>query len=496
MDIHVVKVPEGSGEEAFARGLIATGDYQYVEPDWLVYPLGGTPCDPWFAQQWHLRKIEGPAAWSRWTGDGSITIAFVDTGVDLTHPDLAPLLVPGLNSASNLTQAQGGDVSDINGHGTNVAGAACAMGNNGFEVCGVGWSVPVMPIRATNSPSGGAFFSDIIYGAAWAAYSGARVVSVSYGGIESSSVEPTAEAITNNYGGLLVWGAGNSATSLNFDRPYTTVVGSTDQNDSLAGDSNFGPAIDVVAPGVGIYAPARGGGCAWCSGTSFSTPIASGVLALMWSASPSMTPIQAMNQFYQSCDDLGAPGRDNTFGWGRVNAARAVGSVLPALGSDVDLYPATVPQSRAPELIATYFRVGSVDSPVSSWTQIGGAARAADIAFRLGAGKTFHGAPPPVNLGAIFAGAISIPASGTYTFTAESIDGARVYVDGRLVADNSGAHADRWRAGSVGLTQGNHQFRCEYATANGPITLIVRMRGPGVTDQNVPRESFSHVIGS
>jgi subtilisin family serine protease len=491
MDIYVLQVPGDTTDLALATTLLATGDYEYAEPDWIVYPLGLEPSDPAFGNDWHLRKIEAPAAWSRTTGDGSVTIAFVDTGIDITHPDLAPLLVPGLNSASYVTQAQGGDVTDINGHGTGVAGAAAAMGNNGSGACGVGWNFPIMPIRASNSPSGGAFFSDVLYGAVWAAANGAKIVSVSFAGIESDSVESTASSIKNNYGGLLVWGAGNSATSLNFDRPNTTVVGSTDQNDALASDSNYGPAVDVVAPGVSVFVPSRGGGWTWVSGTSYSTPIASGVLALIWSANPSLTPDQAMTALYQSCDDLGAPGRDNTFGWGRVNAARALASVLPASRTDTDLYPATATSATLPMLLAQYYAVPSVTAPVSSWTA-GPAGTVSDLNFTLAAGASFPGAPPTANLGAVFTGAITVPSSAPYTFTVQSSDSARLYIDDRLVVDNSGAHSVRWRAGSIGLFAGPHTVRCEYATASGPITLVVRVRGRGLTDAPVPASLLTH----
>jgi subtilisin family serine protease len=491
MDIHEVSVPAGSTEAGFAGELLATGDYEYAEPDWMVFPLGIEPNDAGFNQEWHLRKIEAPAAWARTTGDASVTIAFVDTGVDVTHPDLAPLLVPGFNAASTLSQAQGGDVSDVNGHGTGVAGAGAAMGNNGAGCCGVGWSFPIMPVRASNSPSGGAYLGDILYGAAWAAANGARVVSVSYAGIDSSSVEPTAAAIKNSYGGLLVWGAGNSAQSLNFDRPNTTVVGSTDQNDALAGDSNFGPAIDVVAPGVGVYVPARGGGSAWVSGTSYSTPIASGVLALLWSANPALTPEEAMAALYQSCDDLGARGRDDRFGWGRVNAARALSRVLPPVRTDIELFPVTAPGAIAGGLTAQYFQVPSVTSPVSSWTLVA-SGLSPDLAYTLAPGGSFPGAPAPSNLGAVFQGAFAAPESAPYTFTLQADGSSRLYIDGRLVADNSGSHEVRARAGTIGLFAGRHLLRCEYATAAGPITLVMRVRGKGLPDAVAAPALFTH----
>lgn len=490
-DVHIIQTPTGRTEQDLARELLATGDYEYVVPDWLVYPAGIEPNDTGYPNQWHLRKIEAPAAWSRTTGSGALTIAFVDTGVDLTHPDLAPLLVPGFNSASYLAQAQGGDVSDVNGHGTSVAGAGAAMGNNGTGCCGVGWSFPIMPVRASNSPSGSAFLSDVLSGVAWASAHGARVVSVSYAGVESPSVESVGASILSSYGSLLFWGAGNSATALNFDYPSVTVVGATTQSDALASDSNFGTAIDVVAPGVSMYLPARGGGWSWNSGTSFSTPVAAGVLTLLWSANPSLTPAQAMEALYQSVDDLGPPGRDTTFGWGRVNAARAVGRVLPPRAMDTDLRPARIVGARLPELRAHYYTAASPTDPVSSWTYEA-STTVPMLSFTLPEGATFPGAPSASRVGAVFEGCLEAPNSGAYTFTLLSNDTARLYVDQELVIDNGGVHPACSRAGSIGLFAGPHAIRCEYATGSGPITLVLSVRAPGAAQQTVSDRWLTH----
>jgi len=328
-DIHVVALAPGETEAARCAELMSTGLYEFAEPDWIVYPARGPgetrPDDPSQLAQWQNTRIKATNAWNGFTGDGSITCAFVDTGVDLTHPDLAPMLVPGFNSVTNLTQGAGGQVSDVNGHGTSVAGAAAAMGNNFSGGSGVCWTARIMPIRATNYASGSAFMSNILYGASWAAFNGAKVVSVSYAGIESPSVEPTGQVIMQSYGGLLIWAAGNTSSNLSgFDYPSITIVGSTDVNDALAWDTSYGRAIDVMAPGVNVYIPTLGGGYAFKSGTSFAAPIAAGVLALAWSAAPTMTPAQAMTALYQSCNPLEVVSEFNNTGWGRVNAQGAV----------------------------------------------------------------------------------------------------------------------------------------------------------------------------
>src|SRR5207249_8749598 len=124
-------------EDHYAARLLATGEYQYVHPDWTCYPVENPPNDPQFADQWHHPRIQSPQAWDITTGDPEFVLALVDAGIDLTHPDLAPHRVPGYNSATHLDEAHGGQVNDINGHGTHTSGDAAAIGNNATGVCGV-----------------------------------------------------------------------------------------------------------------------------------------------------------------------------------------------------------------------------------------------------------------------------------------------------------------------------------------------------------------------
>jgi len=242
------------------------------------------------------------------------------------HPDLLPSLVPGYNAASGKAEADGGDTSDINGHGTHVAGCAAAIGNNLIGVVGVGWNFKIMPIRVTNSPSGSAYLDDLLEGARWAVDHGAKVISASYSGVESSAIQSTGAYIRSK-GGLYLYAAGNSSTNLSwFDHPDVVVVGATDPNDNRAWFSSYGKAVDVFAPGTDIWSTYLGGTYAPLSGTSMATPIANGVFALVWSFNPKLTSQQVELIVERSCDDLGAKGNDNTYGWGRVNSFKALKS--------------------------------------------------------------------------------------------------------------------------------------------------------------------------
>lgn len=324
----IVRVPENSSEAELAAQMIESGRVEYAEPDWRCFPVSTTPLDPQFASQWHHINIQSAAAWDLWRGGSTVTLGFVDTGVDLNHSELAALRVPGFNSATDTEEALGGDVSGLSGHGTAVAGTACAIGTNNQGVCGVHWATPFMMVRASEAPDGGAFLSDLTQGARWCADHGARAVSVSYSGVSNSTVQTTG-AYIKTVNGLLTWAAGNNGALLNpFDHLDVIIVGATNSGDGRAGFSNYGLCIDVVAPGEGIYTTFQGGGTGPTSGTSFSAPMTNGIVGLIWSVNPALTPAEVQTILFDSCDDLGAAGDDETFGRGRINAFRAVQAAL------------------------------------------------------------------------------------------------------------------------------------------------------------------------
>ncbi|MFQ5748489.1 MAG: S8 family serine peptidase [Planctomycetota bacterium] len=324
-DLHVVRVPRDMNDGAFARRLLATGAFEFVEPDWICFPQK-VPDDPSYYLQWHHQTMQSEAAWDFVVGDPCAIAAFVDTGVDLNHGDLAAALVPGYNSVDDLPQSQGGQVDDVQvtGHGTSVAGCIGAIGNNSTHVAGVAWNIGLMPIRASNLFNGGAYLSDILAGALWAVENGARTISVSYTGVQSSSVNTTGNVV-RSLGGLLIWAAANDGVDLgNFDWANVVVVGATDSSDVRWSSSNYGTPIDVTAPGVGIWTTKKGGGIVSQTGTSFAAPLVNGVAAMIWAMNPALSPVEVKGILYASCDDLGPVGEDNEYGNGRVNLFKAV----------------------------------------------------------------------------------------------------------------------------------------------------------------------------
>ncbi|MBL8759871.1 MAG: S8 family serine peptidase [Phycisphaerae bacterium] len=312
----------GAGENDLAAELMSTGDYQYAHPNWICYPIN-TPNDPLFPSMWHHVNMQSELGWNISTGSSSILVAMTDTGVDYTHVELQNR-VPGYNSASNMAEVDGGQIWDIHGHGTHVAGCAAATGNNNTGVAGVGWNLKFMMCRVTDFSSGGAYFEDLTEAARWAVEHGSRTASTSYTGVEYETISTTGDYI-DSIGGLYLYAADNSSRDhYYFDWPNVIVVGATDWTDNRAWFSSYGLACDVFAPGDGIWSSTVGNNYAAWSGTSMATPVANGVLGVIWSVNPALTHHEARDIMFNSCTDIGAAGEDNVYGHGRVNLYQAV----------------------------------------------------------------------------------------------------------------------------------------------------------------------------
>ena len=325
--VHIVELPYDANESAFVSAFESRAEVEFAELDSLLSPQQTEPIvpdDPLFPS-WYLQKIDAPNAWPMTTGSSNITIAILDTGVEMTHPDLAPKLVPGRNIYNNND-----DTSDVFGHGTPVAGVAGAASNNGIGVASVAWGCSIMPVRISDA-SGMATASDIASGLTWAADHGARVANISYYITGSKTISSAAKYFQSK-GGVVVTGAGNSGLQETIaDDPYILTVGATDPQDVLYSYSNHGNNMDLVAPGNNTTT-LRGGQYGAGGGTSFSSPVVAGVAALILSANPSLTPAQVTDILKQTADDLGAPGWDSMYASGRVNAAKAVSAAWSTRG--------------------------------------------------------------------------------------------------------------------------------------------------------------------
>lgn len=333
-NLHVVDLPAGVSEQALVEQLRHNPAFKSVELDRRVNSAMAVT-DPYIGSEWHLAKIGATTAWDTPQGAG-VTIAILDSGVDGSHPDLVGNLVPGYNLVSNNS-----DTADVCGHGTAVAGSAAARTNNGIGVAGVAGQAKIMPIRVAeyNSSTGGcsAYLSTIASGITYAADHGARIANVSYGPLAGSSTIQSAAQYMKSKGGLVFVSAGNNGIDENIT-PTTTLiaVSASDSSDAKASWSSYGAFVSLAAPGAGIWTTSKGGTYGGWNGTSFSSPVAAGVAALMMSAAPSLDGAAIEQAMFSTAVDLGAPGRDPYFGYGRVNADAGVRAALAKVGSSAD----------------------------------------------------------------------------------------------------------------------------------------------------------------
>ncbi len=332
--VHILDLPQQASEVAFARAFESQPEVEFAELDRVLAVQQMTPNDPLYPSlnSWSLQKINGPDAWSITEGSDSVTIAILDTGVDGTHEDLTAKMVPGWNIYSNNS-----DTTDRYGHGTMVAGQAAASSNNEIGVTSVAWGCKIMPIRISDD-YGYATFSDIASGLTWAADHGARVANVSYKASDSSTVSRAASYFQKK-GGIVTIAAGNDGSFDSAgDDPYILTVGATDSTDTIFSWSSYGNNQDLVAPGT-AYTTHRGGGYTVGTGTSASAPMVAGAAALVFSINPNFTPAQVQDILKQSADDKGAPGWDSTYGYGRINLARAVNMAAASVNPTSDSTP-------------------------------------------------------------------------------------------------------------------------------------------------------------
>ncbi len=322
-----------------------------------------TPNDTFYNQQsWHYELINLPLAWDQnIIGDGVI-VAVLDTGIRRNHPDLQGQLVNGWDffaddsNPEDPGDGQNGAPSSF--HGTHVAGTVAAASDNGRGVAGVAWNARIMPIRVLG-PGGGTSF-DVLQGMRFAAGlendSGtlparrADVINLSLAGGGFSSFDQAVYNEVAALGIIIVAAAGNDATSqFAYPASYDSVVSvsAVNINRARASYSNFGSRIDVAAPGGdGFTNDVNGDGVvdlvlstaaddssgvirdtyALLQGTSMASPHVAGVAALMKAIHPALThqEFETLLSLGLITDDLGSQGRDNTFGWGLINANKAV----------------------------------------------------------------------------------------------------------------------------------------------------------------------------
>ena len=469
---HVLILRPLSGNPSNALDLanmyVQSGSVEFAEPNFaLIQPLPResptvaafnsptTPNDPDFLNQWALKNsgqfsgslagadINAPAAWGVTTGSSQIKIAIIDEGVDSTNPDLTGKVLPGYSSidGSSNTQPNANDY-----HGTSVAGIAAANTNNGQGIAGVCWACQILPVRVAYEDGNGNWVTTIAKLAAgidWAWSNGADILSNSWtmsapsGDVTNSIVNarffgrPTPNG--GEFGSTVVFAAGNeNSGSVSFPaslNKYVIAVGASNWCDQRktptntpcnhkdpGWGSNYGTALDLLAPGEAIYTTCNGINCAsgkytYFSGTSASTPVVAGIAGLLYSLNPNLQPQDVQNALQEGAKDLSPAGRDDQTGYGRVDAYGAVAALYDVGISVTDNNPLCHPGDQV-QYTLTYSNSGM--------TAMGGAV----AKVTLPTGLNYVSSSPVFNpLGGgvyqLSLGTLSRFANGTATFTAE-----------------------------------------------------------------------------
>jgi subtilisin len=277
-----------------------------------------------------VQAIKAVPAWGCSRGRG-IKVAVLDTGIDHTHPDLQA------NVAGVVSFVPGQSPMDNNSHGTHCAGTIGAA-INGQGVVGVAPEVSLYGVKVL-ADNGSGQFSWIIAGINWAVQNKMQIVSMSLG---ASSAPVALETVCNaafNAGVLLIAAAGNAGpppggqpTSVGFPGRYKNViaVSAIDANNVLASFSSRGPEVEICAPGVQVLSTIPGGGYGQKSGTSMACPHVAGAAAVIWGAHRFATNRQIWDLMGATADNLGNPGWDPLYGYGRVDVDQAALAMAPA----------------------------------------------------------------------------------------------------------------------------------------------------------------------
>ncbi|MBN2104015.1 S8 family serine peptidase [bacterium] len=351
--IYHVEVPSETDVYQAAEQLMEDPEVAWAEPVY-IRRLSYDPNDPQIGIQWHIAKTQCPLAWDLFQGDTTVVIGIVDTGIELDHPDLKANLWrnPGEIPDNGIDDDSNGYVDDVVGwdfgnndnnpnprlvssasdryHGTNVAGTASAVTDNIVGVAAPAFNAKVMAVKATEDEDDEQSVKFAYQGIAYAADQGADVINCSFGGPGASNAERTVIEYAYSLGIVIVAAAGNDGKyGSDYPAAYREVlsVAATDRSDNRTYFTNYGQNVDISAPGQSIYTTDRKQDYAYVSGTSFASPVAAGIAALVKGYHPDWAGDQVKEQIRVSAFPIG----DAELGWGRVDAYRALTFSSPAI---------------------------------------------------------------------------------------------------------------------------------------------------------------------
>jgi subtilisin family serine protease len=337
---YLAEYPATINVELLVELLKSDPEVEDAQPNYIYRLFDTVPNDTYYnsRQRDYLDQIAAAQGWDISTGSAAVTIAVVDTGVKSSHPDLAGKVVDGYNSLSDVEGIPASD--DDNGHGTIVAGIAAAIGNNGTGVAGLDWNARIIAIKVFDASGTSGTSTVISRGIKKAADKGAQVINMSLGGISSNGdplFKDVCDYAYDDKGAVLVAAMGNIKPENGFHKdsvvypaalPNVIGVGSVDRNDNLSSFSvqgSGGHTVELVAPGEFIFSTSYDGtGYTLGSGTSFATPLVSGLAALLKGQNPALTNTEIRTILRDTAKDLGASGRDAWFGYGLINVYGAL----------------------------------------------------------------------------------------------------------------------------------------------------------------------------
>jgi len=313
------------------NALSIEGEIARIEDDVIISVSGkgsDVPTNTQPAQQvpWGILQIKADSVWLVTTAD-RVKVAVIDSGIDLSHPDLIDNIKGGYNTINPKKSA-----NDDYGHGTHVAGIIAAE-NNSIGVVGVGPQIDLYAVKVLNSQGSG-YVSDVIEGLDWSMKNGMQIINMSFGMPTDSQSLHDAISLVNQSGIVQIASAGNSyGGSVSYPAAYPEVisVSATDSSNQIAPFSSKGK-VDLSAPGVSIFSTYKGSTYQTMNGTSMAAPHVTGVAALLLSV-PSkcdlnydglVSPAEIKQRLENTAVDLGVSGKDGIFGAGLVNAYSAI----------------------------------------------------------------------------------------------------------------------------------------------------------------------------
>ncbi|OGF86003.1 hypothetical protein A2Z63_02455 [Candidatus Giovannonibacteria bacterium RIFCSPLOWO2_02_44_8] len=337
---HLVPAIAASIPESAIAGLSRNPNVTDVEPDGTVYAV-----DAELERTWGVERIGSGDVHDGGNKGTGVKIGIIDSGIDYLHLDLDGVYAGGEDFVEN-----DGDPVDVYGHGTHVAGTACAE-DNVSGVVGVAPECALYSLRVLND-SGSGSWSNVIAALEWAVDNGIQVTNNSYGaGSDPGSTVKAAFDNSAAAGILHIAAAGNSGNSKGnnesviYPAKYESVVAvaATNKSDTRPSWSSTGPAVELAAPGVSVLSSWNDGDSPhdpqpiffdgdWYkegSGTSMASPHVAGVAALVWAINPDLNNTDVRQILRDTAEDLGDPGKDNKYGWGLVSAVAAVAATGP-----------------------------------------------------------------------------------------------------------------------------------------------------------------------